>query len=95
MGSYRLSAQADRTISRIYEYSLLTFGEKQADIYFSSLHDAFQGLIANPAMGRRVEGRATTRKWVHRRHVIFYDVTGDDIFILDILGAGQAGELEN
>ena len=89
MVGYRLSRRAERRLTDIYEYSLLTFGETQADLYFGNLHKAFELLQKNPALGRITKGRPGMRSFVHRRHTIFYVMEMPSILIFDILGPGQ------
>jgi toxin ParE1/3/4 len=89
MAGYRLSRKAEERLAEIYAYSLLTFGEAQADLYFDSLHHAFELLQANSALGKALERRANMRCFVHRRHTIYYVSDETSIMVLDILGAGQ------
>ena len=89
MAAYRLSRKAEQTLETIYAYSMLTFGEAQADLYFGSLHDAFGLLQANPALGRALPRREEMRCFVHRRHTIYYVASEPSILIFDILGPGQ------
>ena len=81
MAVYRLSKSADIKLDQIYEYSLLTFGERQADLYYHSLHDAFEKLANMPFLGRPFRGR---RRHQHAEHVIFYRSIADGILILQI-----------
>lgn len=89
MAGYRLSRKAERRLADIYAYSLLNFGERQADFYFLDLHRAFDLLQINPTLGRTVQGRPQIRQLTHRRHTIFYLVENSSILVVDILGAGQ------
>lgn len=41
MGVYKLSNNAADKLSDIYEYTILNFGEEQADKYYMSLHSAY------------------------------------------------------
>ncbi len=52
MAAYNLSKAARAKIAGIYEYSLLTFGERQADAYLDSLFETFDRLADMPNMGR-------------------------------------------
>ena len=81
MADYSLSKIARAKISDIYEYSLLTFGERQADAYVDSLFEIFDRLEELPNMGR------AWRRWrrhEHAEHIIFYMVGGDGIEIVEI-----------
>jgi plasmid stabilization system protein ParE len=53
MARYSLSRAADDKIAAIYEYSVLQFGERQADKYFLGLHDIFEALAERPNLGPR------------------------------------------
>jgi toxin ParE1/3/4 len=86
MADYSLSRIARTKISHIYEYSLLTFGERQADIYVDSLFETFDHLAKLPNMGR------AWRRWrrhEHAEHVIFYMIKDDGIEIVDVFHHGE------
>ena len=70
----------------------MNFGETQADLYFDGLQEAFERIASHPQIGRVVEGTADIRRYVHRRHSIFYRSDAAGILILDLLGAGQDPE---
>lgn len=91
MAGYRLSQAADASITAIYEYSLINFGEATADAYFYGLHGALVRLAEYPRLGRECnEVKSGCRRLAYKSHVIFYTVSGDgDIFVLDILGSAQ------
>ena len=69
MANYKLSNDASITIGKIYEYSILNFGEKKADEYYSSLHKAFELLAEQPKLGREFY---EYRCHEHGEHVFFY-----------------------
>lgn len=50
MASYKLSNDASSAIEKIYEYSLLNFGEKKTDEYYTSLHETFELLAEQPTI---------------------------------------------
>jgi toxin ParE1/3/4 len=90
MADYRLSRAADASIAKIYEYSLLNFGEAVADDYFKGLHDAFLRLAEFPRLGRECnEVREACRRFEYRSHVVFYVIDYGSILILDVLGSAQ------
>lgn len=81
MAVYRLSRAAQFKLTEIYEYSLLNFGEQRADAYLLSLHESFERLANMPQMGR------LWRRWrrhEHAEHVVFYEVSGDGILVVQI-----------
>jgi len=90
MAGYRLSNAADKKIASIYEYSVLKFGETQADAYFLGLHELFDLLASNPSMGREEPDVGDgIRRFLYKAHLIFYRSVADGIFVLDILGVRQ------
>ena len=82
MASYKLSSDASQTIADIYEYSILNYGEKAADNYFTSLHDTFELLAKQPNLGREFH---EYHRHEHREHIFFYKITRDGIDIIHIL----------
>ena len=89
MAAYRLSKAADRKLTAIYEYSLLNFGEAQADQHLMALHDCFDLLVSQPEMGRIFR---EYHRHEHGRYVIFYKSEPTGIWIAQILH--QSEEIE-
>ena len=82
----RVSEKADRDLRDIYKYSYRQFGEAQAERYYSDLWQCFRFLAERPHMGRmRTEFNPPARSHHHQKHVIFYDVLDDAIFIIRVL----------
>ncbi len=48
---YKLSKLAVEDFTAIYEYTLLNFGVRQADLYTSQLENTFHLLFSSPLMG--------------------------------------------
>lgn len=93
MARYRLSNTADKKIASIYEYSVLNFGETQADEYFLGLHDLFELLATNPLLGREEPDLgADIRRFLYQAHLVFYRPFSEGVLILDIRGARQRPE---
>jgi len=65
MGDYVLSNAADTDLAEIYVYSHRSFGEAQADTYYSDLSGCLRMLADNPRLGRS----AGTRHQDLLRHV--------------------------
>jgi plasmid stabilization system protein ParE len=61
MARYRLSAQAEEDLSRLYEYGILHYGQDQADRYYNGLVERFEELAENPGCGQplTISGPAT------------------------------------
>jgi toxin ParE1/3/4 len=90
MAHYRLSQLADEKIAAIYEYSVLHFGESQADEYFLGLHALFDVLAERSFLGRRSDELGEgLRRFVYKVHVIFYRPVSDGILVVDLFGVRQ------
>ncbi len=91
MAGYKLSPAAEADFADIYRYSILTFGEKRADLYASDLIDAFDMLGHNQLAGEDVATiRPDTRRLVHESHAIYYDLIDDCVVrVLRILHQTQ------
>ncbi len=72
MAVYELSFDAEMSLAKIYEYSLVNFGEARADSYYVSMHETFEMLVDQPNLGRLFH---EYRRHEHGSHVVFYQVT--------------------
>ncbi len=81
MSVYKLSEDATKTLEKIYEYSLLNFGEQRADEYYISLHKTFELLAEQPNLGRKFH---EFHRHEHKSHIFFYKITDFGILILHI-----------
>lgn len=91
MAGFSLSRAADQDIDRLYEYSLLEFGERVSDQYLDGLFHRFELLAENPAWGNDY-GHIETGllRYEHRSHSIYYVRSNDaDILIVRVLGKRQ------
>ncbi|WP_202305108.1 type II toxin-antitoxin system RelE/ParE family toxin [Dryocola clanedunensis] len=83
---YKLSKLAAEDFASIYEYTLINFGEAQADGYTESMESILESIVASPFIGREspeiAEGIYPLE---YLMHAIFYRVRSQDIFILRIL----------
>lgn len=83
---YKLSNLAAEDFAAIYEYTLLNFGARQADVYTDELESIFRVLSNSPFMGHECPELAEgVRRHDHQRHAIFYRRREHDIFIIRIL----------
>lgn len=83
---YKLSKLAAEDFAAIYEYTLLNFGARQADVYTDELESAFRLLSSSPLMGHECQEIADeVRRHDHQRHAIFYRQRESGIFIIRIL----------
>ncbi|MBM3570196.1 MAG: type II toxin-antitoxin system RelE/ParE family toxin [Alphaproteobacteria bacterium] len=83
---YVLSNRADADLDEILAYSLKTFGEANAEVYFLSLRDCLHALADNPGMGQAVDDlHPGLRRHHHRRHAIYYVIEQPGIFVVRVL----------
>jgi toxin ParE1/3/4 len=80
----RLSGRADRDLSKIFLYTIETFGLKQARRYLSDLQHTLEQLPYHPKLGARIEELPDVRRLVRKSHVIFYRHDEDGILILSV-----------
>jgi toxin ParE1/3/4 len=90
MARYRLTGIADQKIESIYEYSIIHFGEAQADSYFLGLHDLFDLLADNPLMGQDEPGLGGgIGRFLYQPHIVFYRIVPGGILIVDLKSVRQ------
>jgi toxin ParE1/3/4 len=88
--TYQLSRLAQTDLTRIADYTLDAWGEQQAFRYLDDLEDCFERLVHAPEIGRACDRiRKGYRRLEHARHVIFYRIDRDSIFIRRILHQGM------
>ncbi|TMV08132.1 type II toxin-antitoxin system RelE/ParE family toxin [Arenibacterium halophilum] len=62
------------------------WGEAQADRYLDDIEHALKGLIANPQLGSDCSDLLQgARKLITGRHLVFYEVDTDRIFVIRVL----------
>ncbi|HGM5491715.1 TPA: type II toxin-antitoxin system RelE/ParE family toxin [Serratia fonticola] len=82
---YKLTEQAADDFARIYDYTLLKFGEAQADHYTDAFEAFFETLAGMPDMGRDYPAVRGVMRIEFQRHAIFYADRCTDILIVRIL----------
>ena len=83
---YKLSKLAAQDFAAIFEYTLLNFGEKQAEKYLAQLEDIFNLLVASPKIGMECgEYIAGIRRHYHQNHAIYYFEQSQRVLIVRIL----------
>lgn len=89
------SAKAD--LEEIRDYSIEQYDAAVADAYFLGFDAAFDLLAEQPFAGsEKPELGSAIRCITHRKHRIFYTVTGDVVLIIRIIHhARDAGRLLN
>jgi toxin ParE1/3/4 len=80
------SEDAENDLDNINFYTLTTWGEQQLYRYAATLEQAFADIAKNPAIGRSREGLPQRFKgYSVGKHVIFYTVAEEAIFVVRIL----------
>lgn len=93
MADYVLSNKADADLDDIYVFSHRTFGEAEADAYFTGLSDCLRMLAENPRLGRPADDiQPGLLRHDHGRHVVFYIIESGGIFVVRVLHQAMAIE---
>jgi len=83
---YKLSAEADKDIEAIFDYTELEYGLQKAADYTSQFSTVFHQLTQEPELGRtRNEIKNGLRSFVQNKHIVFYRVQKDHIRIVRVL----------
>lgn len=91
---YRLTEQAKAQLTDILIEGILNFGELQALKYQDSFKRTFELLAYMPTIGRSSErGHDDERRFVHGKHVIYYQIEAQQIVIQSILYGGLITDL--
>jgi toxin ParE1/3/4 len=86
VAAFRFSRRAEADLLSIGDYTLRTWGIKQAAFYLHELEHCCQMLADNPALGRHCdEVRPGLRRFEQGKHVVFYRRERRDILISRIL----------
>ena len=88
MAKYHLTNKAVEDLSDIWEYTVDTWSERQADDYYNMLIASFQKITENPQLfGLKYEEIAEgLHGYRANKHIIFYRILADeDILIIRIL----------
>ena len=92
MNSYKLTVDAKEDLYRIYAYGVATFGEYQADTYFTQLTAAFSNIANNPLLYPSVDHiRPGYRRCVCGSDSIYYRIKSEHIEIVAIIGGQDIG----
>lgn len=86
MTSYRLYPAARRDLSRIWDFTVEHWDERQAENYVFDIRLAIERIAADPSRGRRCdEIRDGYRKFGIGSHLIFFVETDSGIDVARIL----------
>ena len=73
MANYKLTNKAVEDLSKIWEYTLKAWSEKQADYYYNSLIISCQEIAENPNLGKYYEGISKKLLGFQANpHLVFY-----------------------
>ena len=86
MNTYRLGPKAVSDLAEIFDYTVDTWGEEQAENYIEELSKCFQLLADSPGMGQNSDLlHLGIRRFEQSTHVIFYKSERHGITISRIL----------
>lgn len=81
-----LRPKALQDLEAIWNYTLDTWGEEQADQYILDLNDGFESLMVYPEKGRACDDiRKDYRKYEIGKHIVFYRPIPKGIEVVRIL----------
>ena len=73
MAKYKLTNKAVADLSKIWEYTLALWSEKQADKYYDILIKNCEEIAENPDLGKKYKGISEQLLGLKsNRHIIFY-----------------------
>jgi len=85
MADVRLRSGAAADLAEILTFSKERFGTKTARAYAAGLRNALSLIAQYPHIGRLQEGvTPVIRCYTFRRHRIFYDIEGENVWIVRI-----------
>jgi len=86
MPDYRLTPAAKSDLLKIWNYTMKSWGEKQAEKYLLDIENKLERLAANSKLGRqRSEINLSYYSFPVKKHIIFYLKSGNHIDIIGIL----------
>ena len=86
MTPYQLSRAAARDLKAIAQYTVKTFGVKQAKTYANGFEQCFLTITDNPFVGRDIGFiRPGLRRFEHESHFIYYLRRDNGIYIVRVL----------
>lgn len=88
MAKYRLTNKAVEDLTHIWEYTVETWSERQADDYYNMLIASFQRITENPRLfGLKYEEIAEgLHGYRANKHIIFYRILSDgEILVIRVL----------
>ena len=94
MANYKLTEFAKEDFRRIYRYGVISYGEKQADLYFDALFERFAEIAEIPLKYQSVDYiREGYRRSVCGVDNIFYRIFDGNVEIVSIIGGRDIDSL--
>ena len=85
---------ASLEIEQMSDYTNSKWGQSQVITYIDDMEALFEELTTFPKMGETIgTSHKQTRKIVFKSHVIYYDVSDDNVIILAVLQKNQLSDL--
>tara|TARA_R110002124_G_scaffold283215_1_gene458969 strand:- start:2786 stop:3085 length:300 start_codon:yes stop_codon:yes gene_type:complete len=79
MAEYKLTNKAVEDLSKIWDYTLDIWSEKQADKYYDGLISNCQEIAENPDLGKNYEGISERLLGMKaNQHIIFYRTVNEN-----------------
>jgi toxin ParE1/3/4 len=79
---------AEADLSNIWNYTEETWGKRQASEYFAALDRMLHSIVGFPEIARlRAEFDPPVRIHPFRKHLIIYQIDGDQIDVMRVLNA--------
>lgn len=79
MAKLILRQEAIDDLTNIYEYTVATWSENQADKYYETIKSACRKIANNPSIGKKyIEISNNFLAYRVNKHIIFYQVISDD-----------------
>ena len=86
MPKYYLSKKAEKDLDKIADYSISTWGIKQAKKYRDQLNICLERITNTSGLGRKIEmSNKSYLRYNCKKHIIFFKERKDNIFIVRIL----------
>jgi toxin ParE1/3/4 len=94
VAKFKLTRLSESDLEAILEYTLKTWGKKQADRYLGNLQVCIQDLTDKPGLGRRCDSiRPGLMRMEIGRHIVFYRPKEYGIRVIRILHQSMLPDL--
>jgi plasmid stabilization system protein ParE len=86
----RLSADTERDLDEILDYSIGNWGVHVASRYRDGMSRTLRNLCMKPDLGRPVTGKPGILKHTYRRHIIFFKYDVEALLVLRIVHGARS-----